>query len=217
MIVRYQHIPPRRAKLPETHAKYTRNGSSTGVCADPHMGTTHISARAVRANASQNDGPESHYIGNLWYEANNDTQPNLYMFPDAAPHTSAQGVITSFITAFKNGEPASSMRPVSGTADGFMWYKTVFQSVACADNGVQQYCQYAHRSNAVRHRLIFALPCQMTLRTVLRTVKTLFTLPLSSVKPKRSLCKAMELPLALSRVPLVSSMDPPRASTRVIK
>lgn len=78
----------------------------------------------------QNDGPESHYIGNLWPEQNNDTQPTSYATQDDAPHTAWQPLIQSFITAYKAEGTVETMTPASGDAVGAMWYKTILQDSA---------------------------------------------------------------------------------------
>ncbi|KAI1083428.1 glycosyl hydrolase family 71-domain-containing protein [Whalleya microplaca] len=76
-----------------------------------------------------NDGPESHYVGNIWPEQNDDVAPNLYM---KASHTGWQRLIGSFITAFKNKSPASAMRPFgSDTVTGAYWYRSILTSNKC--------------------------------------------------------------------------------------
>lgn len=76
-----------------------------------------------------NDGPESHYIGNVWPESSDPSV--LYCEPQAAfPHTAWQPLVTSFIAAYKSG---NSMAPPSGaTAVGAMWYKTILQDADCS-------------------------------------------------------------------------------------
>ena len=77
----------------------------------------------------QNDGPESHYIGNVWSESSDSSV--MYCEPNANyPHTAWQPLVKSFISAYKNG---GSMAPPSGaTAIGAMWYKTILQSASCS-------------------------------------------------------------------------------------
>lgn len=80
----------------------------------------------------KNDGPEGHYIGNLWYEQNNDTLPYRYANAIEWPHSGWQPLIASFITAWKAGKLASEMEPPAGTpAVGALWYKTILQSSVC--------------------------------------------------------------------------------------
>ncbi|KAK4692441.1 hypothetical protein P7C71_g4764, partial [Lecanoromycetidae sp. Uapishka_2] len=82
--------------------------------------------------AAGNDGPESHYIGNLWPEANTNPQGLLYASQTSYPHTAWQPLITSFIQAWKAGGSPSSMSPPSGTAAiGVLWYKTILQAAVC--------------------------------------------------------------------------------------
>ncbi|KAI9834977.1 MAG: hypothetical protein M1819_002700 [Sarea resinae] len=80
----------------------------------------------------QNDGPESHYIGNIWPEQNTDSQPALYATQATAPHNGWGGLIRSFIHAFKTGSLASGMT-TPGVAEGVMWYKTILQNATCPD------------------------------------------------------------------------------------
>ncbi|KAH7060931.1 glycosyl hydrolase family 71-domain-containing protein [Macrophomina phaseolina] len=58
-----------------------------------------------------NDGPESHYIGNLWREQNNDTDPSRYAMQANQPHDGWQPLIGSFIQAFKDEKKPSEMKP----------------------------------------------------------------------------------------------------------
>ena len=96
----------------------------------------------------QNDGPESHYIGNLWSEQNNDTQPELYANQDDWSHSGWQPRLASFITAFKPGLPASSMDVPNGeVAVGALWYKTVLQSTTCPVTENQDEQQYSVKPN----------------------------------------------------------------------
>lgn len=76
-----------------------------------------------------NDGPESHYIGNVWPEGSDSSV--MYCSPQADfPHTAWQPLVESFIKAYKNG---GSMAPPSGaTAIGSMWYKTILQDADCS-------------------------------------------------------------------------------------
>ncbi|RDW87891.1 hypothetical protein BP5796_03585 [Coleophoma crateriformis] len=87
-----------------------------------------------------NDGPESHYIGPLWIEQNNDTQPWAYSNEQDWSHQGWQPLIKSFITAYKNGDQANAMAPPSGSvAVGAMWYKTILtESVICPNDGSSQ-------------------------------------------------------------------------------
>ena len=79
----------------------------------------------------QNDGPESHYIGNLWIEQNNDTQPLLYANSDSS-HAGWQPLISSFITAFKKSLGPKSMLPPNGAVvAGAMWYNSILTTSTC--------------------------------------------------------------------------------------
>ncbi|PYI22706.1 hypothetical protein BO99DRAFT_429649 [Aspergillus violaceofuscus CBS 115571] len=87
-----------------------------------------------------NDGPESHYIGNLWTEQNNDTQPWFYANQEFWPHTAWQPLVASFIEAYKNGKKSTEMAPPTGQVAGAMWYKTILvDSVDCGYESAGQY------------------------------------------------------------------------------
>ncbi|PYI11000.1 hypothetical protein BO78DRAFT_304565 [Aspergillus sclerotiicarbonarius CBS 121057] len=87
-----------------------------------------------------NDGPESHYIGNLWVEQNNDTQPWFYANQEFWSHTAWQPLVASFIDAYKNGKKPTKMTPQSGQVTGAMWYKTILvDSVDCGYESAGQF------------------------------------------------------------------------------
>ncbi|KAJ3503350.1 hypothetical protein NM208_g16531 [Fusarium decemcellulare] len=74
-----------------------------------------------------NDGPESHYIGNIWEEQNDDPEPQHYM---TVPHKGWQRIIGSFIAAFKGD---GVMKPLgSDTVTGAYWYKTILSDTTCS-------------------------------------------------------------------------------------
>ncbi|KAG9229042.1 putative glucan endo-1,3-alpha-glucosidase agn1 [Amylocarpus encephaloides] len=76
-----------------------------------------------------NDGPESHYIGNIWPEASTDPASAKYATQILAPHTSWLPLISSFITAYKTSSP---MYPPSSTpAVGAMWHSTILSTADC--------------------------------------------------------------------------------------
>ncbi|KAI1848594.1 hypothetical protein JX265_011552 [Neoarthrinium moseri] len=83
-----------------------------------------------------NDAGESHYISELHNEG---LTPEILAYANNAgfPHTGWQPLITSFITAFKNGVDASGMRPPSGKAMiGSMWYRTILTSASCSSDSL---------------------------------------------------------------------------------
>lgn len=80
-----------------------------------------------------NDGPESHYIGNVWPEQNTDTQPAAYMNNDEWSHKGWQDLVASFITTWKAGGTIADMRPSSTDPVGALWYKKIFQDATCAN------------------------------------------------------------------------------------
>lgn len=86
-----------------------------------------------------NDGPESHYIGNIWSEQNSDEDPGRYA-NSQFDHKGWQPLLTYFIVAFKNKKRASGMRPPSGqVAIGAMWYKVTLQVIVCPYPDATQY------------------------------------------------------------------------------
>ncbi|CAG8983304.1 hypothetical protein HYALB_00007432 [Hymenoscyphus albidus] len=82
-----------------------------------------------------NDGPESHYIGNLWPEQNSDAEPALYASSTKGNHKGWQPLIHSFIVAFKQGaKDISQMTLPPGTTSPFtgaIWYKKVLSGANC--------------------------------------------------------------------------------------
>lgn len=78
-----------------------------------------------------NDGPESHYVGNLWDEQNSDPEPAHYMHMS---HKAWQPLLGSFITAFKGD---GVMRPFNADSSGITgayWYKTILSETTCPED-----------------------------------------------------------------------------------
>ncbi|SCV50154.1 uncharacterized protein FFFS_09366 [Fusarium fujikuroi] len=87
-----------------------------------------------------NDGPEAHYIGNLWAEQNNDTQPYFYANQETWDHTGWQPLVSSFVNAYKTGQSASQMTPMNGDVlVGAAWYRTELSDVKCPYEGNDAY------------------------------------------------------------------------------
>lgn len=83
----------------------------------------------------KNDGPESHYVGNIWSEQNSDEEPAHYMHLD---HKGWLPLIASFIAAFKGD---GAMKPLNGAQfTGAYWYKTITSSTTCngASSGLDE-------------------------------------------------------------------------------
>ncbi|CZR58032.1 uncharacterized protein PAC_07922 [Phialocephala subalpina] len=57
---------------------------------------------------------QSHYIGNLWLEQNNDTGPYNYANQEIRPHAGLGDLISSFAAAFRNGDDHTEMVPQNG-------------------------------------------------------------------------------------------------------
>lgn len=113
-----------------------------------------------------NDGPESHYIGNLWLEQNNDTQPLLYANSDS-PHTAWQPLIMSFIAAFKASRPPSLMVPPNGaTAVGAMWYNSILSTSVCENEAYGGYYAKPKGFETIKDELNFAVVLQAGLTGV---------------------------------------------------
>ncbi|EKG18569.1 Glycoside hydrolase family 71, partial [Macrophomina phaseolina MS6] len=82
----------------------------------------------------------NHYIGNLWREQNNDTDPSRYAVQKYQPHDGWRPILGSFIQAFKNGKKAADMQPFGGDEfTGALWYKTILQEASCPWDGAGEY------------------------------------------------------------------------------
>ncbi|KAJ7832046.1 glycoside hydrolase [Mycena olivaceomarginata] len=86
---------------------------------------------------SWNDGPESHYIGNIWPEQNTDAEPARYVSAGRRwNHSGLRPLIKDFILAYAAGLPytGSASLPAQGPAslEGAMWYRTVTAQSTCA-------------------------------------------------------------------------------------
>jgi glucan endo-1,3-alpha-glucosidase len=92
---------------------------------------TYLRSLPRRTDVQQNDGPESHYIGNIWPEANGDTAAGKYASQASSPHNDWLPVISSFIKAYKASSPPSAMTPPSSTPVGAMWYSTILKTASC--------------------------------------------------------------------------------------
>ncbi|KAF4462471.1 Glucan endo-13-alpha-glucosidase agn1 [Fusarium albosuccineum] len=96
-----------------------------------------ILAMSPRPNYVQfqtwNDGPESHYIGNIWPEQNHEYQPWKYMNPDRYDHSAWQPLVRSFNDAFKKeGATAANMAPSgSKLVEGAIWYPSFPRDTDC--------------------------------------------------------------------------------------
>lgn len=105
-----------------------------------------------------NDGPESHYIGNLWPEQNNDSQPNSYANQDTWPHTAWQPLVASFIDAFVNGHQGTAMTPQDGSiAVGALWYKSIITATVLCPNYAGQYYEQPQGFNSSVDELIWSV------------------------------------------------------------
>lgn len=81
----------------------------------------------------QNDGCESHDVGNLWTGSYDTAQDILAYANDAQwPHKAWQPLITSFISAFKDGKSAGEMTSPSGDPIGSLWYRGMLKD-ACTN------------------------------------------------------------------------------------
>ncbi|KAL2291156.1 hypothetical protein FJTKL_13817 [Diaporthe vaccinii] len=80
-----------------------------------------------------NDGPEAHYIGNLWPEAGTDDASSSYANMDQWSHDGWRPLVKSFNEAFASGAPASEMNARGdAVAIGAAWFKTILvDSVDC--------------------------------------------------------------------------------------
>ncbi|KAF1989077.1 glycoside hydrolase family 71 protein [Aulographum hederae CBS 113979] len=81
-----------------------------------------------------NDGPESHYVGNLFPEQNSSPEPAKYASPNNTTmnHKGWLPLIKSFTATYKAGKDASQFFPASGKIEGAFWYKSIMQAASCS-------------------------------------------------------------------------------------
>ncbi|KAJ7824663.1 glycosyl hydrolase family 71-domain-containing protein [Mycena olivaceomarginata] len=85
---------------------------------------------------SWNDGPESHYIGNIWPEQNTDAEPARYVCAGSRwDHGGLRPLIKDFIDAYETQTPytgPASMPALNpSSVEGAMWYRTVTAASTC--------------------------------------------------------------------------------------
>lgn len=84
------------------------------------------------ADWTKNDGPESHYIGNIWPEQNNETDPTRYATQADFPHNGIRPLLASVIDSVKEGKEV--MEPPTGfDAVGALWFKPIHSSTVCPE------------------------------------------------------------------------------------
>lgn len=82
-----------------------------------------------------NDGPEAHYIGNLWPEAGADDASSSYANMDQWSHDGWRPLVKSFNEAFASAATAGEMKtPGDGIAIGAAWFKTILVDSVDCDN-----------------------------------------------------------------------------------
>lgn len=95
-----------------------------------------LGARSEILTIFQNDGPESHYIGNNWPEQNGDADPARYVTPEPATNTTHRGwqsLVWSFADAWRTGKTVTQMTtPENSPAVGAIWYKRVLHASNCS-------------------------------------------------------------------------------------
>jgi glucan endo-1,3-alpha-glucosidase len=85
-----------------------------------------------------NDGGESHFIGNVWPEQIACCS-DIQAYADGFDHSGWQQVFTPFIKAYKAGATdISGITPLSGSAEGAMWYRPLLTSASCS-NSISNY------------------------------------------------------------------------------
>ncbi|KAK8091852.1 hypothetical protein PG997_002213 [Apiospora hydei] len=97
-----------------------------------------ILAMSPRPNYVQfqtwNDGPESHYIGDIWPEQNHDYQPWKYMNPDRYDHRLRLATPCPILQQCvpEGGSTAASMDTADGKiAEGAIWYPSFPRNTEC--------------------------------------------------------------------------------------
>ncbi|THH27350.1 hypothetical protein EUX98_g6839 [Antrodiella citrinella] len=79
-----------------------------------------------------NDGPESHYVGNIWPEQNTDSDPARYVTAGTEwSHAAWQVLIHSFSTAYRTNTNVMAIPVGNPSVIGAMWYKTIMQDASC--------------------------------------------------------------------------------------
>ncbi|KAJ6565183.1 glycosyl hydrolase family 71-domain-containing protein [Mycena vulgaris] len=78
-----------------------------------------------------NDGPEGHYVGNIWPEQNTDDDPARYVYAGTRwDHGAWRPLIKAFAGAYMSG--TIGMLPTGNTGvEGAMWYSGVMKSSVC--------------------------------------------------------------------------------------
>ncbi|KAJ6459194.1 hypothetical protein C8R47DRAFT_1328029 [Mycena vitilis] len=85
---------------------------------------------------SWNDGPESHYMGNVWPEQNTDIEPARYVSAGTRwDHGGLRTLFKEFIAAYKAPKvDANSYNMVASSptsVDGAMWYRSTTRDAKC--------------------------------------------------------------------------------------
>ncbi|RAH67264.1 uncharacterized protein BO66DRAFT_283387, partial [Aspergillus aculeatinus CBS 121060] len=102
------------------------------IDAAARQGASYMIPLSLMQYKNSNDGPEGHYLGNLWPEQNGDAALNNYANMTIWPHTGLQPLIHSFATAFRAFRGPSEMRPQNGNeAAGAIWYQTPAFDIPC--------------------------------------------------------------------------------------
>lgn len=100
-----------------------------------------------------NDGGESHFIGNVWPEQIACCS-DIQAYADGFDHTGWQQVITPFIKAYKAGATdVKQIAPISGSAEGAMWYRTLLTSASCSNS----IANYEEAQDAINYAVILPL------------------------------------------------------------
>jgi len=105
---------------------------------------------------SWNDGPESHYIGNVWDYAIEGSPSHAYI--DGFDHSGYQNIITPFVSAFKAGKTsAADVLPLNGQqAVGTFWYRTILTSATCVGDALGKPDGWANAEDVINVAIILA-------------------------------------------------------------
>jgi glucan endo-1,3-alpha-glucosidase len=103
-----------------------------------------------------NDGPESHYIGNVWDFAIEGSPSHAYI--DGFDHTGYQNIVKPFISAFKAGKTSvSDVMPLNGQqVVGTFWYRTILTSATCASDALGKPDGWQNAEDVVNVAVILA-------------------------------------------------------------
>lgn len=103
-----------------------------------------------------NDGPESHYIGNVWNESIEGSPSHDYI--DGFDHSGWQNIIVPFISAYKAGKTSvADVLPLdSSAAVGTFWYRPILSTTPCTSDAFGQPNGYENAKDVINVAVILS-------------------------------------------------------------